>query len=272
MAPTPPGFACVGYHLVYAVLEPPRPPPDGVLPLGTGDPARGSVSEPPPLPTTDTARLREMLPADVEVIREGTGGERGAGDLVVYFHVVIDGESITHKVRDPDPARRPSPPVACAPSRHAGQSLPHPPRTNIPPPNRIGTPGDRAPRDRRRAERAERRRFRVRARSRTSPRPRVRPRPARRRRRRGPRLRSPRRPPPDRPVDRRRATPRRRTRQAKPRRVRVLVLGLRTTQRRRTRPGRHPRRRRSTPGRTRRPLPRRRSRQTNPEPGRERRW
>ena len=106
MAPTPPGFACVGYHLVYAVLEPPRPPRDGVLPLGTVDPARGSVSEPPPLPTTDTVRLREMLPADVEVIREGTGGERGAGDLVVYFHVVIDGESVTHKVRDLDPSRR----------------------------------------------------------------------------------------------------------------------------------------------------------------------
>ena len=89
-------------------------------PLGTVDPARGSVSEPPPLPTTDTARLREMLPADVEVIREGTGGERGAGDLVVYFHVVIDGESVTHKVRDLDPSRR-HPPVAS-------------PESNIPPP------------------------------------------------------------------------------------------------------------------------------------------
>ena len=112
MAPPPPGYVSAGYHLVRAVLDVGssdcRAGGDG----GGSDAAASDAA--PSRSRADVALLRAALPAQVEVIKRGTGGERAAGDLAVFVTVVEGGATAVYEVRL-EGAR------AAAPSRHGAR-------------------------------------------------------------------------------------------------------------------------------------------------------
>ena len=97
MAPPPPGYVSAGYHLVRAVLDVGssdcRAGGDG----GGSDAAASDAA--PSRSRADVALLRAALPAQVEVIKRGTGGERAAGDLAVFVTVVEGGATVVYEVR-----------------------------------------------------------------------------------------------------------------------------------------------------------------------------